>query len=177
MNARVALLIFATALTLNAHPHVQSIEVYFSPNGGCTEAVINALSSARQTIRVQAYSFTSAPIAEALVNAHRRGVKVQVILDDSQRSERYSSADFLKNSGITPMIDAQHGIAHNKVMIIDDTATITGSFNFTKAAEERNAENLLIIRDKTVAAKYVKNFQDHFQHALPYTRKFGNAQR
>jgi phosphatidylserine/phosphatidylglycerophosphate/cardiolipin synthase-like enzyme len=98
-------------------------------------------------VLVQAYSFTSAPIAKALLDAHKRGVQVQVILDKSQRTEKYSSADFLANQGVLTMIDATHAIAHNKVIVIDGETVLTGSFNFTKAAQEKNAENLLIIRD------------------------------
>ena len=120
-------------------------EVYFSPHGGCTDAIIRELNKAKSTILIQAYSFTSAPIAKALLNAHKRGVKVEVILDKSQRTQKYSSATFLYNPGIPVKIDAQHAIAHNKVMIIDGETVITGSFNFTKAAEENNAENLLVI--------------------------------
>src|ERR1017187_9911464 len=98
----------------------QGVPVYFSPKGGASEAVVNALDQATSSVLVQAYSFTSAPIAKALVDAHRRGVKVQVILDHSQRTEKYSEADFLKNSGISTLIDAQHAIAHNKIIIVDD---------------------------------------------------------
>lgn len=145
-------------------------EVYFSPRGGVTDVVVAELGKARSTVLVQAYSFTSAPIAKALVDAHKRGVKVRVILDKSQRTEKYSSATFLLNSGIPPLIDAKHAIAHNKVMIIDDETVLTGSFNFTKAAEERNAENLLVLKDRELAAKYVKNWQEHAQHAEAYTR-------
>jgi len=73
--------------------------VYFSPNGGCTEAIVKELDKAKTSILMQAYSFTSAPIAKALVNAHKRGVRVEVILDKSNLTEKYSSADFLVNSG------------------------------------------------------------------------------
>jgi hypothetical protein len=89
------------------------IKAYFSPGGGCTAAVVDALVSAKATVFVQAYSFTSAPIAKALVDAHRRGVKVQVILDKSQRTEKYSSATFLRNEGVPPLIDTKHAIAHS----------------------------------------------------------------
>jgi len=65
-------------------------------------------------------------------------------------------------------IDAKHAIAHNKVMIIDGEAVITGSFNFTKAAEESNAENLLVIRDKKLAERYIKNWQEHERHSEVY---------
>jgi phosphatidylserine/phosphatidylglycerophosphate/cardiolipin synthase-like enzyme len=143
-------------------------EIYFSPHGGCTDAVIRELDKAKSTILVQAYSFTSAPIAKALLNAHKRGVEVEVILDKSQRTQQYSSATFLYNSGIPTKIDAQHAIAHNKVIIIDVETVITGSFNFTKAAEESNAENLLVIRDKKLAGLYVKNWQEHTQHSEVY---------
>ncbi|MGO8930208.1 MAG: phospholipase D family protein [Limisphaerales bacterium] len=149
----------------------QGIQVYFSPKGGATDAVVNALDQATNAVLVQAYSFTSAPIAKALVDAHRRSVKVQVILDHSQRTEKYSEADFLKNSGIPTLIDAQHPIAHNKIIIIDDYLVLTGSFNFTKAAEEHNAENLLVINDPILAKQYIQNWQAHEQHSEPYERE------
>ena len=93
---------------------------------------------------------------------------VEAILDKSQRTEKYSSATFLFNSGIPVKIDAAHAIAHNKVMIIDGETVITGSFNFTKAAEEKNAENLLVIHDKKLAERYAKNWQEHAQHSEAY---------
>jgi phosphatidylserine/phosphatidylglycerophosphate/cardiolipin synthase-like enzyme len=148
----------------------EGIQVYFSPKGGATDAVVNALDHATNSVLVQAYSFTSAPIAKALVEAHRRGVKVQVILDRSQRTEKYSEADFLKNNSIPTFIDAEHAIAHNKIMIIDDCVVLTGSFNFTKAAEEHNAENLLVINDPVLAKEYVGNWHAHEQHSEPYER-------
>jgi phosphatidylserine/phosphatidylglycerophosphate/cardiolipin synthase-like enzyme len=138
------------------------------PGGNCTDAIVQALGDAKRSILVQAYSFTSAPNAKALLDAHTRGVQVQVILDKSQRTEKYSSADFLANQGVPTMIDAQHAISHNKVMIIDDETVLTGSFNFTKAAQEKNAENLLIIRDPALAAQYTQNWQAHAQHSQPY---------
>jgi phosphatidylserine/phosphatidylglycerophosphate/cardiolipin synthase-like enzyme len=145
-------------------------EVYFSPKGGVTDVVVAELAKARSLVLVQAYSFTSAPIAKALVDAHKRGVKIQVILDKSQKTERYSSATFLANEGIPPLIDAKHAIAHNKIMIIDHLTIITGSFNFTKAAENSNAENLLVIQDADLVVKYTKNWQEHQKHSDAYTR-------
>ncbi len=146
-------------------------ELYFSPKGGCTEAVVKALDGAKTTVLVQAYSFTSAPIAKALVDAARRGVKVDVLLDKSQRTEKYSSADFVAHEGIPTRIDAAHAIAHNKVMVIDGTTVLTGSFNFTKAAEEHNAENLLVIQDAALAEKYAANWKVHADHSEAYAGK------
>jgi phosphatidylserine/phosphatidylglycerophosphate/cardiolipin synthase-like enzyme len=145
------------------------VEVYFSPKGGCTEAVVNELNATKSSVIVQAYSFTSTPIAKALLEAHKRGVKVQVILDKSQRTEKYSEADFLVNVGIPTKIDAQHAIAHNKVMVIDGATVITGSFNFTKNAEANNAENLLVIRSPELATKYAANWKVHADHSEPYS--------
>jgi phosphatidylserine/phosphatidylglycerophosphate/cardiolipin synthase-like enzyme len=147
------------------------IEVYFSPHGGCTEAVVKELNAAKTSVLVQAYSFTSAPIAKALLDAHKRSVDVRVILDKSQRTEKYSSADFVQHAGIPVWIDAQHAIAHNKVMVIDGQTVITGSFNFTKAAEEKNAENLLVIRSAELAAKYRTNWNAHLEHSEKYEGK------
>lgn len=147
--------------------------VWFSPNGGCTEAICHELASAKQTILVQAYSFTSAPIAKALVDAYKRGVKVQVILDKSQKTEKYSSATFLANQGVPVKIDSKHAIAHNKVMVIDGETIITGSFNFTKSAEGKNAENVLILRSKALADEYVRNWQEHAGHSEEYVKTEG----
>jgi phosphatidylserine/phosphatidylglycerophosphate/cardiolipin synthase-like enzyme len=151
-------------------PQQPRIQVLFSPDGGCTEAIVAAVCSAKRTIDVQAYSFTSASIAKAVAEAHERGVKVRIVLDKSQRTERYTSATFLHNHQVPVWIDAEHAIAHNKIILIDGGARIlTGSFNFTKSAEERNAENLLIIEGQPeLAAKYAANFEAHLKHAEPY---------
>jgi len=159
------------ALFLAVSIQAADIQVFFSPKGGCTEAVVSNLNKATNNVLVQAYSFTSAPIAKALVDAEKRGVKVQVILDKSQRTEKYSSADFVQHAGIPTYIDAKHAIAHNKIMIIDGKTILTGSFNFTKAAEEKNAENLLVIQDQALASKYTVNWQAHLQHSEPYLGK------
>jgi phosphatidylserine/phosphatidylglycerophosphate/cardiolipin synthase-like enzyme len=155
----------------------QGVQVYFSPKGGATEAVVSALEHATNTVFVKAYSCTTAPSAQAVVAARRRGVKVTVILDRSQRTEKYSAADFLAHNNIPTLIDAQHAIAHNKIMIIDGYLVLTGSFNFTEQAEERNAENLLVINDPVLAAKYVENWQAHEQHSEPYAREYPKQER
>jgi len=155
-------------------PAVPSIRLYFSPNGGGTEAIISEIRHARAEVLVQAYSFTSTPIAKALLDARKRGVKVTVILDKSQRNANYSAADFLRNSGIATYIDGKHAIAHNKIMIIDRECVITGSFNFTKAAEEKNAENILVIRSNPeLTSKYIGNFDWHLRHSDVYQGRGG----
>ncbi len=171
MRLILALVLLATSL------QAAEIKVFFSPKGGCTEAVVQNLKNAKSNVLVQAYSFTSAPIAKALVDAHKRGVNVQVVLDRSQRTAQYSSATFLFNAGVPTFIDAQHAIAHNKIMVIDCGIVMTGSFNFTKNAEESNAENLLVISDPPLAQKYISNWQLHRSHSEKYTGKLPAERR
>jgi phosphatidylserine/phosphatidylglycerophosphate/cardiolipin synthase-like enzyme len=148
------------------------IAVYFSPNGGCTDAIVHEISQARREIKLQAYSFTSTAIAQALGKAADRGVRVTAVLDKSQRTEKYTGATYLANHRIPVFIDARHAIAHNKIIIIDGQTILTGSFNFTQSAEERNAENLLIIRDHPdLVSRYLANFAEHQAHSEPYQKE------
>ena len=164
-------IVFALLLSFTLLASAADIQVYFSPDGGCTEAIVRELGKAKSTVLVQAYSFTSAPIARALVDAEKSGVKIQVILDKSERREKYTEADFLLHAGVPTWIDAKHAIAHNKIMVIDSHMVLTGSFNFTKAAELNNAENLLVIDDAALAKKYTDNFQKHLSHSEKYEGK------
>ena len=100
--------------------------------------------------------------------AHKKGIKVEVILDKTQKGNQYSAADFFANSGIPTKIDSAQNIAHNKIIIIDGDTVITGSFNFTKSAEEKNAENLLVIRDRKLSEQYTENWQEHDRHSEVY---------
>jgi phosphatidylserine/phosphatidylglycerophosphate/cardiolipin synthase-like enzyme len=144
----------------NTVPATGTIEVAFSPYGGAAQTVVNAIGEARQSIKVQAYSFTNKEIAGALVKAYKSGIDVRVILDKSNQTERYSAATFLVHAGIPVKIDHDFAIAHSKVMIIDGVNVITGSFNFTKAADTRNSENVLVIRgNRPLADLYLKDWQ------------------
>lgn len=147
------------------------VSVCFTPAEACQPKIVAAIAQAKSRILVQAYSFTAAPIAEALVKAQRRGVEVQVLLDRSQRGERYTSATFLANSGIAVAIDECCTIAHNKLIIIDDELVIGGSYNFTRSAETRNAENVTFIRSPAIAALYVRNWEGHRARAVPYMKR------
>jgi len=172
LTVLVLLLIPSLSYPLNLTLNNTPTQVYFSPNGGATDAIIQEIGKAKLEILVQAYSFTSQPIAKALLSAYKRGVKVQAILDKSQRSGKYTSAAFLANVGIPTYIDSAHAIAHNKVIVIDRETVITGSFNFTRAAEERNSENLLVIKSKDLARPYIDNWNQHRGHSEPYQARY-----
>jgi phosphatidylserine/phosphatidylglycerophosphate/cardiolipin synthase-like enzyme len=150
-----------------------SVQVAFTPGDDAGALVVETVRKARKQILVQAYSFTHKAIAQALVEAKRRGVDVQVIADRQQmESVATSLVVWLAEQGVPVWIDADHAAAHNKVMVIDngtaDAAVITGSFNFTHAAQFRNAENLLLLRGHaSLAEAYAANWRRHKIHSLP----------
>jgi phosphatidylserine/phosphatidylglycerophosphate/cardiolipin synthase-like enzyme len=146
------------------------IEVYFSPHGGCTQAVIEQIGKATKTVDMQAYSFTSLDIAKALEAAQARGVKVRVIIDHKASKNQPQAPTYLANHNVPAWTDGKHPIAHSKVIIVDGETVITGSFNFTKQAES-NSENLLVITGKPkLAEAYEQHFEEHFSHSVPYQK-------
>lgn len=145
-----------------------ALAAYFSPKGGCTDAIVGELKRARREVLVQAYSFTADPLTNELIEAKKRGVEVEVLLDKSNEVERYSDLHILLEHGLAPLIDGHHAIAHNKIMIIDRRTLITGSFNFTNQAEHENAENLLVIKGRPdLIRAYRDNFMAHKAHSQP----------
>lgn len=151
-----------------------TVQVAFSPEDDTGGLVIRAIDDARKQVLVQTFSFTHRKIANALIDARRRGVEVQVIADREQiqRMER-GLVPQIAAAGVPTFVDAEHDSAHNKVMLIDagtpQSAVITGSFNFTHAAQYRNAENLLVFRgNPQLTQAYLANWQRHRAHARPF---------
>ncbi|MFM8338917.1 MAG: phospholipase D family protein [Fluviibacter sp.] len=144
------------------------IRAYFTPGHMVENAITDEIVAAKSEIRVQAYSFTNPVIVQALADAQQRGVDVVLVLDKSNRTQKSSAADLARSAGIPTLIDDRHAIAHNKIMIIDDRIVITGSYNFSRAAEKSNAENLVIIESGPIAQKYQQNWQKHHQHSKPF---------
>lgn len=134
------------------------ISVCFTPNKQCQLQIINEINKARKSIYVQAYSFTDQGIAEALVSAFKRGVHVKVILDKSNVKDGRSAKDAIIQNQIPIRFDYPSGIAHNKIIVIDNQLVITGSYNFSAAAYTRNTENLLLINNSKLAHDYIENW-------------------
>jgi phosphatidylserine/phosphatidylglycerophosphate/cardiolipin synthase-like enzyme len=157
----------------NLLPGSGTIEYAFTPGDDAAGLVVRTIDAARAEIRVQAFSFTHRAIAEALIRAKARGIQVQVIVDLQQVELIENNViPLLVDHGVSVLADTQHGAAHNKVILIDPTArtpvVITGSFNFTHAAQYRNAENLLVFRgNPDLARAYLDNWTRHQEHALP----------
>jgi phosphatidylserine/phosphatidylglycerophosphate/cardiolipin synthase-like enzyme len=145
------------------------VSAHFSPKGGSTAAVVDEIASARQTVELQSRTLTSPRIADALAAAKRRGVHVTVLLDAAQTSEHRDQARYLVGERIPVLLDARHGLADNRVLLIDNHTLLTGSFDFSNTAEEGNASNLLILRDQSrIQSLYEDNFRAHLAHAQPY---------
>ena len=136
-----------------------SWQVCFTPNQQCQQLIIQQINEAKQSILGQAYSFTDDDIIEALIKAQKRGVNVSLILDHSNLTSKHSGLNKILSSKIPVRIDKPQGIAHNKLMIIDEHIIIGGSYNYSKGAYQRNAENIMIIHDKPLATEYINNWQ------------------
>ena len=131
----------------------------FTPAKHCTNQITKAINQAQKQILLQSLSFTSYPIAKALKAAQKRGVVVKILLDRRELDDKFSMLKYCRKYGMDVLIDYLPAIAHNKVIIIDDAVVVTGSFNFTKSADVRNAENVLIIKDAKIARLYSENWQ------------------
>lgn len=133
--------------------------VYFSPDGGCQDVIISEIGRAGKSIDIAMYTFTSREIAEELVRAKDRGVRVRVVLDKGQETQTYSKSRYLIKRGFDVKYHAGSGIMHNKFAIIDGAVLITGSFNWTPTADRKNEENLLLITDPGIIKKYQERFE------------------
>lgn len=157
---------YATQMNLQC-----TADVEFSPNGGGESLVVRAVNSAQHQILVQAYNFTDPAILQALYDAKtKRSVDVRFILDKSNEEARYANLikPFLA-AGVPVATDYTVAIAHNKVMVIDGTDVITGSFNFTTSAQKRNAENVVwFTHCPAMAGPYIQNWQNRLVVSRPY---------
>lgn len=187
--ALLALAVLATpghaARRGEAAPSVPAeVSVCFVPAQECDTAIVAAIDTASQSIRVQAYGFTAARILHALADARARGVDVQAILDKSNDPEARADgvvhrahpggASFTAQAAIPTWIDDSVAIAHNKVIVIDRHLVIGGSYNYTASAERKNAENVTFLESAELAALYLANWESrkavsHPAHAADAT--------
>lgn len=139
--------------------------VYFSPDAGA-RAVVEAIGRARTSVRVQAVTVTSPPITRALVEAHRRGVSVEVIVNGKVPKGRSSASPSLSQDGIAVLSDRAHGSTGGGVAVIDWQVVLTGNFSLAAGTETRIGGNLLVISDAGLAARYTENWQAHASHSV-----------
>jgi phosphatidylserine/phosphatidylglycerophosphate/cardiolipin synthase-like enzyme len=157
-------------------PAAGTVQVAFAPWEDAEGLVIEAIADAQRQILVQAFSFTSRRIAQALITAHRRGVEVLVTADREQTATGAGNRlRDLAAAGIPVWLETRYAAAHSKVMVIDaatrEPAVVTGSFNWTAGAQRRNAENVLVLRrNRDLAQAYAANWRRHQAEASPYPR-------
>jgi phosphatidylserine/phosphatidylglycerophosphate/cardiolipin synthase-like enzyme len=136
----------------------KKIEVCFAPEDWCANKIIYALSEANKTVQFMTFSFTHDGIGKELVELKSKGVAVNGVFETSQNNS-FTEYDRLHDAGIDVRWDGNKYNMHNKVFIIDNSTVITGSFNPTSNADEKNDENLLIIHDASIAARFSKEFE------------------
>ena len=150
------------AFTLSGTP----IENYFSPDDGAVDAIIATLQNAEVSIYFLAFSFTSDPIADILIAQANAGVDVIGAFEQRQyKSNTGGEFDNLASAGLDVYLDGNPYSMHHKVFIVDEEIVITGSYNFSRSAEERNDENVLIIHSPYVAARYLEEFERVLKNA------------
>jgi len=159
--------------TANPSSNVSGSPAYaphFSPKGGCTEAIVKEINAAKKTIYMQAYSFCSKPIGDALCAAEKRGIKLCILVDRGRyESGKASQIDRLNGDNTLRYISQGSAYAHIKTLVVDDKSFPVGSFNMDKNAEEVNRENILYVHGDSEACKRViQNCIRNCQKAIPY---------
>ncbi|MBU4511134.1 DUF1669 domain-containing protein [bacterium] len=153
----ITLTIIILTLTLFL-PSLAKTEVYFSLYDNPQKEIIKNINQAEAFINIAMYIFTDREIALPLVKARERGVKVRLYLDQDQVDYKYSQSCFLVQKGLKARISTNNYIMHHKFAIIDNRLLLTGSYNWTFSANNRNDENLMVIDDPEI----IEIFQNQF---------------
>jgi phosphatidylserine/phosphatidylglycerophosphate/cardiolipin synthase-like enzyme len=169
-SAIAAALLLQSVLPLHFSAGAEMVvQTCFSPHGRCATHILREIESAKQELLVAVYAFTSDDLASALVQAKKRGVAVQVVVDrEFDRTNDNSKGKFLEaqkvplrrvSAASSKIGDKDPGLMHQKFAVIDRRVVFTGSYNWTQSAESRNDENLLVFRDAAaLAEEYRKIF-------------------
>ena len=151
------------------------IEVAFSPEAGAEVLVLKVINSARQTIHLAGYSFTSPVVVRNLIDAKRRGVDVKVLLDDKGNRGQASVAamNLIVGAGIPLRVVSAYAIHHDKYIVVDGKHTETGSFNFSQAAAKSNSENVVVVWDnRAVAERYLSQWDSRWRQGIEVDIKY-----
>jgi phosphatidylserine/phosphatidylglycerophosphate/cardiolipin synthase-like enzyme len=141
--------------------------VCFSRVEQCDSLLINLISQARKSIYVAIYSFTRDGLARALIDAKNRGVEVKIIIEEENAYGQGSDYRMLKEAGVDIRLDGNPALMHHKFMVVDGEIIVTGSYNWSTAAEDRNDENFVVIRDRSVAERFMQEFNRLLSIARP----------
>ncbi len=134
-------------------------EVCFSKPQKCDALIANILRGAQRYAYVAVYSFTNDLLADVLIELKSRGVEVKVVMEGQQANIRGSEYQRLAEAGVEVRIDGNPDLMHHKFVVIDDKTVITGSYNWSVAAEDKNDENLIVIQSREIALLYRSEFE------------------
>jgi phosphatidylserine/phosphatidylglycerophosphate/cardiolipin synthase-like enzyme len=142
------------------------VETYFSPDDQTARRLQELINNAEKSVFFLAFSFTSDDLADALMRRARAGVHVAGVMDQSQISSNQGSEfERLVDAGLDVRPDGNPNKMHHKVLIIDESIVVTGSYNFSASAEKYNDENTLILYNRDIAARYLEAFDLVFKLA------------
>ena len=141
------------------------VQVLFSPDDGVLQQLLELVGSAERSIEFLAFAFTSTDLAQAMIDRADHGVQVRGVFDQEQAGGLGSVYPLMREAGIDVRLDSLRGDMHHKVILIDRAIVVTGSYNFSRSAEEQNDENLLILHAPQVAAEYLIEFDQIFRRA------------
>ncbi|AOP97938.1 phospholipase D family protein [Enterobacter roggenkampii] len=158
--------------------YAATMETGFSPEGTALQLVLKTIESAQHEIRLMGYSFTSPEVSGALVRAKRCGVDVAVVLDwegNTGKSNNASKAamNLLAGAGIPVRTVSAYKILHDKVLVADGRHTQVGSFNFSRAADRSNSENVLVVwDDPAIAASYLNHWASRWAQGTDWKQTY-----
>lgn len=142
------------------------VDVYFSPDDGVQAILLDILTDAQESIYFMAFSFTADELGEVIRERAESGVTVAGVMDEEQvKSNQGTEFDLFRRAGLDVYIDGNPGQMHHKIMIVDESIVIVGSYNFTNSAETRNDENLLVIYNEEIAAQFIEEFKRIYAQA------------
>lgn len=146
-------------------------QAFFSPDDDIKKILLNLIAHEEKDIKVSIFMLTDKTIAQALIDAKSRGVDVEIIADGACNKDKFSKIKLLQDAGIKVYIYQARGntvfneIMHHKFVIFKQnihqkSLLWTGSFNFTKSANDRNHENVLVIEESAIVDQYAKKFEE-----------------
>ena len=135
-----------------------TVEIYFSPKDKSAARIVQLIQNAKKYIYIPAFLITHTQMSEELINAHKRGVDVKIIIDANSVYTRNTKHSRLRSAGISVKAENYAGKLHSKSVIIDDEYVVSGSMNFSNSGENKNDENTVIIKNGKIAANYKNHF-------------------
>jgi phosphatidylserine/phosphatidylglycerophosphate/cardiolipin synthase-like enzyme len=156
------------AATPNPYFQVNGIQVenYFSPDDGTAKRLAELLSNAQESIHFLAFSFTSDPLANVILERAEAGVTVSGVFETSQAISNIGG-DYQRmlDAGLDVHLDGNPRNMHHKLFILDEQIVVIGSYNFSSSAETRNDENTIILHDAQIAALFAPEFEKVYNQA------------